>query len=195
MAKRSILRLTAEERAQLLELTRQEPADERSRSRARILLMAHDGDSDGQIARAVHLSVTTVRRVRQQFLQDGLDGVLGAQPPRPPVPSPARTELPSAASVDTARPPSSAGPLCATQWTGTVAPDAEHVWFSAKWPAAWHVVWTIVPTTPHPGAPALTWQVGAERSSAEYVTYWITVKNLTSVPISFEGRYAILTAG
>jgi hypothetical protein len=35
--------------------------------------------------------------------------------------------------------------------------------------------------------------VQVERANAEYVTYWITVKNLTASPLNFEGRYCILS--
>jgi hypothetical protein len=35
--------------------------------------------------------------------------------------------------------------------------------------------------------------VQIERADARFVTYWITVKNLTAQPVNFEGRYAILS--
>ena len=44
-----------------------------------------------------------------------------------------------------------------------------------------------------PGAPQITWTVQVERATAEYVTYWLTVRNLTADRLSFEGRYAILS--
>jgi hypothetical protein len=50
-----------------------------------------------------------------------------------------------------------------------------------------------MPTTVRPGGPELTWKVEVERASAELVTYWITVTNLTPVPVNFEGRYCILS--
>ena len=50
-----------------------------------------------------------------------------------------------------------------------------------------------MPTTVKPGAPEITWSVEVERASAEYVTYWISVRNLTNVPVTFEGRYCILS--
>jgi hypothetical protein len=42
-------------------------------------------------------------------------------------------------------------------------------------------------------APQLTWSVQVERASAEFVTYWIAVQNLTGVIVNFEGRFAILS--
>lgn len=85
------------------------------------------------------------------------------------------------------------GPICGVQFNGTVNANQTHRWFTFNWPATWHVLWTIMPTTPKPGAPELTWKVQAERATAEYVTYWIIVTNLTNQPVNFEGRYAILS--
>ncbi len=84
-------------------------------------------------------------------------------------------------------------PVCGTQWTGTVAAGATQRWFTFNWPATWHVLWTVMPTTARPGAPQVTFKTQVERASNEYVTYWITVQNLTQEPVSFEGRYEILS--
>jgi hypothetical protein len=43
------------------------------------------------------------------------------------------------------------------------------------------------------GAPSLDWDVAVERANATQCTYWITVKNLTSATLSFEGRFAVLS--
>jgi hypothetical protein len=32
-----------------------------------------------------------------------------------------------------------------------------------------------------------------QRATPEFVTYWITVTNLTAAAVTFEGRYAILS--
>jgi hypothetical protein len=84
-------------------------------------------------------------------------------------------------------------PVCGVQWNGTLAGNASGRWFSWGWPATWHVLWTIMPTTPRPGGPQVSWTVQVERANAEYATYWITVQNLTPDPVSFEGRYCILS--
>lgn len=78
------------------------------------------------------------------------------------------------------------------QFSGTLGPNASNRWFTFNWPAAWHVVWYMVPTTPRNGAPQVEWSVGVERANASNATYWITVKNLTNQTVSFEGRYAVL---
>ncbi len=79
------------------------------------------------------------------------------------------------------------------QWFGTIDPGATKRWFTWGWPASWHVIWTIMPITPCPGNPQLSWTVQVERANATQCTYWITVKNLTSDPVRFEGRYDILS--
>lgn len=84
-------------------------------------------------------------------------------------------------------------PLCGVQWRGTLGPGASNRWFTWGWPATWHVLWTIMPTSVRPGAPQVGWQVAVERAGPEHATYWITVANRTSATLDFEGRYCILS--
>jgi hypothetical protein len=84
-------------------------------------------------------------------------------------------------------------PICGVQWRGTIGANETRRWFTFRWPATWHVLWTVMPTTERPGAPQLSWDVQVERADAEFVTYWITVRNLTATPTDFEGRFAILS--
>jgi photosystem II stability/assembly factor-like uncharacterized protein len=86
-----------------------------------------------------------------------------------------------------------ASAICGTQWSGTLAANETRSWFTFNWPATWHVIWTVMPTTPKPGAAELGWTVRVERASATMATYWIEVQNLTNVPVTFEGRYCILS--
>ncbi|MCD9144226.1 S8 family peptidase [Streptomyces albireticuli] len=65
-------------------------------------------------------------------------------------------------------------------------------WFTHSWPAHWHVVWTVVPTSPRPGAPQVRWKVRVERASDGFATYWIDVTNLVTDPVDFEARFAVL---
>jgi hypothetical protein len=81
--------------------------------------------------------------------------------------------------------------IVGTQFTGAVAANASQRWFTWGWPAAWEIIWTVVPTSPAPGAPQLEWDVAVERASASAITYWITIRNLTAAPINIESRYAI----
>lgn len=84
-------------------------------------------------------------------------------------------------------------PVCGVQWTGNLAANQSQSWFTYGWPSTWHLVWTVMPTSPRPGGPQLAWRVQVERATAEHVTYWITVTNLTPDPVDFEGRYCILS--
>jgi hypothetical protein len=70
------------------------------------------------------------------------------------------------------------------QFTGSLGAGASQRWFTYNWPSAWHVVWYMMPTTPRPGAPELDWDVAVERADASHTTYWLTVKNLASVPVT-----------
>ncbi len=79
-----------------------------------------------------------------------------------------------------------------TQFTGTLAPNQTHRWFTHSWPVGWHVTWYMMPTSPQSGAPQIDWDIFVERANATHCTYWITVKNLTNTPVTFEGRYAVL---
>lgn len=79
------------------------------------------------------------------------------------------------------------------QWFGMIGPSATHRWFTWGWPTSWHVIWTIMPLTPCPGGPQLSWTVQVERANATQCTYWVTVRNLTPDPVKFEGRYNILS--
>lgn len=78
------------------------------------------------------------------------------------------------------------------QFNGSLAPNQTQRWFSFDWPAQWHVVWHVMPTTPIPGQAELDWDVEVERSDADNVTYWLKVTNLTANPVDFEARYAVL---
>lgn len=78
------------------------------------------------------------------------------------------------------------------QFTGNLAPNQTKRWFTHSWPAQWHVLWHVMPTTPVPGAAEVEWSVAVERSSASNVSYWLTVTNRTSSSVDFEARYAVL---
>lgn len=78
------------------------------------------------------------------------------------------------------------------QFTGAIPAHSSRRWFTFRWPQQWHVVWYVVPTSPRSGAPQIEWDVAVERASSAYITYWITIKNLSPVPVNIEARYAIL---
>ncbi len=79
------------------------------------------------------------------------------------------------------------------QFIDTIGAAATRSWFTWGWPAAWHVVWTVMPLTQCPGAPQLSWTTQVERANESECTYWITVRNLTGGPVRFEARYDVLS--
>jgi hypothetical protein len=90
--KRYKVTLDAEERQHLHDLIAAGKAAARKLAHARILLKAdaaEDGPAwpDGRIAEALELSTATVERVRQRFVELGLDAALDRKPrERPPRP-------------------------------------------------------------------------------------------------------------
>lgn len=85
VAKRYRVTLTAEERVALDRLISRGKADARKLAHARVLLQADasaagSGWADAAIADAVRVSVRTVERVRQRFVEDGLEAALLPKP-------------------------------------------------------------------------------------------------------------------
>jgi hypothetical protein len=79
--KRYKVTLEPEERQRLLDLIAAGKADARKLTHARILLKADAADGgpawpDGPIADALEVSTATVERVRQRFVEQGLDAAL-----------------------------------------------------------------------------------------------------------------------
>lgn len=83
-------------------------------------------------------------------------------------------------------------PWTGVQFTGTVAASQTACWFTFNWPAHWHVLWTVMPTTPRAGGPQVSWRVRMERASDQVVTYWLCITNLTNQAVNIEARYAVL---
>jgi transposase len=79
--KKYIVRLSAEERAQLDELIRKGKRSAQLLTKARILLKADvsdagEGWSDSRIAAALDTSIATVERARRQLVEEGFEAVL-----------------------------------------------------------------------------------------------------------------------
>jgi transposase len=79
-AKKYLVWLTAEERDQVEALLKRGRIGARVSARARILLHAHDGATDGAIAAAVRVGGATVERTRRKFVEGGLDWALHERP-------------------------------------------------------------------------------------------------------------------
>ena len=85
MNKKYIVTLTAEERAMLQEMITVGKRAARTLAHARILLKADVRTDepvwdDAAISQAVEVSPTTVQRVRQRFVEDGLEAALRPRP-------------------------------------------------------------------------------------------------------------------
>lgn len=85
-AKRYKVSLTEEEREALLKLIGKGKAAARELSHARILLQADESEEgadqrDEAISERLHVSVSTVERVRKQFVEEGLERALAHKRP------------------------------------------------------------------------------------------------------------------
>jgi len=77
-----IVELAEEEREQLRTLLRRGKASVRMVARARVLLKADEGYTDGAVADALDVSTATVSRIRRRFVEGGLEQGL-TEKPRP----------------------------------------------------------------------------------------------------------------
>jgi len=68
--------LTDDERTELLKLIQTGKRSSRKVMRAQILLLAHEGKTDQDIARSLHTSPTTVQRIRHRFVEGNLEGAI-----------------------------------------------------------------------------------------------------------------------
>ena len=75
-----IVDLTKEERTYLLDFIKSGEHSARKLNRARILLLADEGKTDGEIATALHTGTATVQRTRQRFVEGNLEGALNERP-------------------------------------------------------------------------------------------------------------------
>jgi transposase len=83
-----VVRLTEAERIELEALVKTGKVAARKRQRAHMLLKADagaqgSGATDQQIAGALDVGTATVHRVRQAYVEQGLDEALGCKPTRP----------------------------------------------------------------------------------------------------------------
>lgn len=80
MRKLHVVKLTQEQRDELLELTRKGTLQARMLRRANILLLSDEGMKDKDIAAAMKCSNATVERTRKCFVQSGLPAALKEKP-------------------------------------------------------------------------------------------------------------------
>ena len=78
--KRYTVKLSEEEKKDLHALTHKGTCGVRKLRRAQMLVLADEGLTDEEIARALDGSVSTVERVRKRFVQEGLKAALSERP-------------------------------------------------------------------------------------------------------------------
>ncbi len=79
-AKQYLVNLSQEEREYLLDITRRGKSSARKVKRSLILCKADEGATDQQIGEAVMVGRSTVSRVRQRFVEGGLERALNDRP-------------------------------------------------------------------------------------------------------------------
>src|SRR5918997_6746744 len=85
MNKRYRVTLTADERAELVQLLARGKADARKLRHAQMLMKADESDEgpgwpDARIAEALDVGVATIERVRRRFVEEGLASALSPVP-------------------------------------------------------------------------------------------------------------------
>ena len=83
MNKKYIVDLTPEERNGLRQLVRSGKHSARRIRRAQALLKADAGWTDQKISEAFDIAIRTVQRIRQRFVEEGLEVALGSRSRRP----------------------------------------------------------------------------------------------------------------
>ncbi len=78
--KKYIVTLSEQEVAQIQALLRSGKAAARTLTRARVLLMSHEGYIDSEIAKVLYLHVATVERIRRRWVDGGLEDALYNRP-------------------------------------------------------------------------------------------------------------------
>ena len=75
-----VVKLTGEEREELLQFLRKGKSSARSQTRARILLLSDEGLEDDEIAETLKVSKSTICRIRKRYCEGGLDFALQEKP-------------------------------------------------------------------------------------------------------------------
>jgi transposase len=82
MTKKYLVTLTDDELAKVVTVTHKGRIAARRLTRAHILRLAHEQQTDETIAQTLHTSVATIERVRERFVLGGLDYALSEEPRR-----------------------------------------------------------------------------------------------------------------
>jgi putative transposase len=80
MRKSAVVRLTEEQRADLTRRLERDALTGRPRRRLQVLLLADQGQTDGQMAQATGAGLSPVERLRERFARAGLPAALAEKP-------------------------------------------------------------------------------------------------------------------
>lgn len=80
MKKKYVVDLDKNDRKRLREMVQKGRDGARRLRRAHTLLLADEGLTDEEIARALHAGVRTIERTRQRFVEEGLEAALSERP-------------------------------------------------------------------------------------------------------------------
>ena len=80
MAKKYIVALTADERKELMMLTKSGEISARKLKRAQMLILADEGKTDAEIAAVLKAGMRTIERTRQRYVLEGLQASLNEKP-------------------------------------------------------------------------------------------------------------------
>lgn len=143
MTKRCRATLTTDERHELDRMISRGKADARKLVHARVLLQADaseggPGWADAAISDALRVSVRTIERVRQRFVEDGPEAAL----PRRPSPRVCARKLDGSQEARLAAMACSGPPAGKKRWTLRLLRNGEAV---CAWPSRW-LLWTLCPT-------------------------------------------------
>jgi len=75
-----VVKLSEQERDELIQYLRRGRSSARSQTRARILLLSDDDLEDDEIVEALKVSKSTVCRIRKRYCEGGLDFALSEKP-------------------------------------------------------------------------------------------------------------------
>lgn len=118
MTKKYIVSLSETEREELKSLIRQGKQSARTLTRAHILLLSDEKQSDQTIAQALHVHVNTVERIRAKFVEQGVEFAVRNRP----IPG-ARRKLDSTAEVYLVATACSDAPNGRAKWTMQLLAD------------------------------------------------------------------------
>ena len=193
MVKRYRVTLTAEEREALGGMIARGKADARKLEHARVLLQADASEggpdwTDTRIAEAVRVSVRTIERVRQRFVEEGLEAALR------PRPSPRVY----ARKLDGAQEAKLVALACSEP------PEGKSAGRCGSWPNGWWN-WRSCPNSPRDGAPdakkrthssRICGGCGASRPSTRPNSCftWKTCWRSTIVRMTRSGRWSAWTS-